>query len=307
MEYNKEMNACPEPAGILVIIGGKEDKGAGDKNGKENKGEGDKNSTEEKDNKENDENETPEGILKHFIALTEKDNPHIEVITSASSEGDESFEDYTKAFKKLKVKNLGHIHHKTRKEMLDDGLTERVNNADAFFLTGGDQLLLTSLYGGSKFLTLLKERYIKDKIVIAGTSAGAMALSTPMIYAGNKEKQQITGAIKITTGLEFIRDVCIDTHFIDRARFIRMAQVIATNPTSVGIGIEEDTAIIVRKGNEAEIIGNGVVTVIEGFEISSSNITEFGAGEKVVICDLRVHLLAKGSMYYIPQINPPHK
>ena len=191
--------------------------------------------------------------------------------------------------------------------MLDDALIERVNKADAFFLTGGDQLLLTSLYGGTKLLTRLKERYIKDKIVIAGTSAGAMALSTPMIYAGNKEKQQITGTIKITTGLEFLRDVCIDTHFIDRARFIRMAQVIATNPTSVGIGIEEDTAIIVRKGVEAEIIGNGVVTIIEGFEISDSNITEFGADEKIIICDLRVHLLAKGSTYRIPQINPPHK
>ncbi len=166
---------------------------------------------------------------------------------------------------------------------MDDDLTERVNKADAFFLTGGDQFMLTSLYGGSNFLTQLKDRYIKDKIVIAGTSAGAMALSTPMIYAGNKEKQQITGEIKITTGLEFLKDVCIDTHFIDRARFIRMAQVIATNPTSIGIGIEENTAIVVRNGVEAEIIGNGVVTIIEGFEISSSNITEFDAEEKVNI------------------------
>jgi cyanophycinase len=289
MEYNKEKNACPEPAGILVIIGGKEDKGDG------------------KEDDQNNENETPEGILKNFIGLIEKENPHVEVITSASSEPDEMFEDYRKAFGKLEVKNLGHIHHKTRKEVLDDDLTERINNADAIFLTGGGQLLLTSLYGGSKLLTQLKERYIKDKIVIAGTSAGAMSLSTPMIYAGNKEKQQITGSIKITTGLEFLRDVCIDTHFIDRARFIRMAQVIATNPTSVGIGIEEDTAIIVRRGVEAEIIGNGVVTIIEGFEISDSNITEFGTDEKVTICDLRVHLMAKGSIYNIPQVNPPHK
>ena len=285
MEYSKETNGCPEPEGILVIIGGKEDKGE----------------------EEIDENETPEGILKNFTELIEKENPRIEIITSASSEGEEMFEDYKKAFGKLHAKNLGHIHHKTRKEVLDDDLTERVNNADAFFLTGGDQLLLSSLYGGSKFLTQLKERYIKDKIVIAGTSAGAMCLSTPMIYAGNKEKQQITGAIKITTGLEFLKDVCIDTHFIDRARFIRMAQVIATNPTSIGIGIEEDTAIIVRKGDEAEVIGNGVVTIIEGFEISSSNITEFGTDEKVSICDLRVHLMAKGNTYHIPQINPPHK
>ena len=290
MEYDKQSNTCPEPLGILVIIGGKEDKGK-----------------EDEENKENDENETPEEILKMFTELIEKKNPRIEIITSASSEADEMFEDYKKAFGKLKVKSLGHIHHQTRKEVLDDALTERVNKADAFFITGGDQLLLSSLYGGSKFLMQLKERYIKDKIIIAGTSAGAMCLSTPMIYAGNKEKQQITGAIKITTGLEFLRDVCIDTHFIDRARFIRMAQVIATNPTSVGIGIEEDTAIVVRKGDEAEVIGNGVVIIIEGFEISSSNITDFSSDEKITIRDLRVHLLAKGITYRIPQVNPPHK
>jgi cyanophycinase len=146
--------------------------------------------------------------------------------------------------------------------MKDERLLGRTNKADAFFFTGGNQLLLTSLYGGSDFLTRLKERYIAEPIVVAGTSAGAMALSTPMIYAGSKEKQQLTGEIKITTGVEFLKDVCIDTHFVDRGRFIRMAQVIASNPTSTGIGIEEDTAILVRKGTEAEIIGSGTVLII---------------------------------------------
>jgi cyanophycinase len=86
-----------------------------------------------------------------------------------------------------------------------------------------------------------------------------------------------------------------------------MAQVIATNPTSVGIGIDENTALIVRNGIEAEVIGNGLVTVIEGFSIASSNVTEFGDGNKIMIQDMRVHLLAEGSNYHIQQINPPHK
>ena len=285
MEYNHASNRCPRPAGILVVIGGKEDKG----------------------DKREEKNETREEILKTFIGLIEKDNPRIEIITSGSDLPEEMFEDYTKVFRSLKIKKLGHIHHKTRKDVISDNLTDRTNNADAFFFTGGDQLLLTSLYGGSNFLTLLKERYINERIIIGGTSAGAMALSTPMIYAGSKEKQDITGQIKITMGLEFLKDVCIDTHFIDRDRFVRMAQVIATNPTCIGLGIEEDTAIIVRKGNEAEIIGNSIVTVIEGFEITSSNITDFDEGQKLSLHDLRVHLLAKGSKYNIKQINPPHK
>jgi cyanophycinase len=285
MEYNHASNRCPRPAGILVVIGGKEDKG----------------------DKREEKNETREEILKTFIGLIEKDNPRIEIITSGSDLPEEMFEDYTKVFRSLKIKKLGHIHHKTRKDVISDNLTDRTNNADAFFFTGGDQLLLTSLYGGSNFLTLLKERYINERIIIGGTSAGAMALSTPMIYAGSNEKQDITGQIKITMGLEFLKDVCIDTHFIDRDRFVRMAQVIATNPTCIGLGIEEDTAIIVRKGNEAEIIGNSIVTVIEGFEITSSNITDFDEGQKLSLHDLRVHLLAKGNKYNIKQINPPHK
>ncbi len=285
MEYNLTENSCPVPQGILVVIGGKEDKGD--------------------DPQDNNENRLE--ILKRFLELTNKPEPCVEVVTSASEVEDEVFEDYRKVFENLGFKNIGQIHHKVRKEVLNDDLKERVDKADAVFFTGGDQLKLTSLYGGTSFLIHLKQRYISDTIVIAGTSAGAMALSTPMIYAGNKEKQQVTGEIKITTGLEFLKDVCIDTHFIDRARFVRMAQVIATNPTSVGIGIEEDTAIIVRNGIEAEVIGNGLVTIIEGFGISSSNITDFGDGSKVSISDMKVHLLGKGSKYCIQQINPPHK
>jgi cyanophycinase len=300
MEYNKAANTCPEPAGILLAIGGKEDKGDEVKKIQEKQ----KDAQKEEDAKETGRSE----ILKAFIHLTGKENPAIEIITTASSEGDEMFKTYKEVFAELKITNIGHIHHATREEVTaDKSLPGKVNKADAFFFSGGDQLLLTSLYGGSDFLTRLKERYIAAPVVIAGTSAGAMALSTPMIYAGNKEKQQLTGKIKITTGLEFLKDVCIDTHFVDRGRFIRMAQVIATNPSSIGIGIEEDTAIIVRKGTEAEIIGTGTVIVIDGFSISASNVTEFDTGERVSIQNMRVHIYSKGNVYHIPQINPPHK
>jgi len=300
MEYNKEINACPEPAGTLLIIGGKEDKGDEAKE----KAEQQKDAEKKEDAKETGRSQ----ILKKFIELTGKEDPAIEVITTASSEGDEMFKTYKEVFEELKITNIGHIHHTTREEVVKDkGLVDRVDNADAFFFTGGDQLLLTSLYGGSDFLTSLKEKYILEPIVVAGTSAGAMAMSTPMIYAGNKEKQQISGEIKITTGLEFLKDVCIDTHFVDRGRFVRMAQVIASNPTSVGIGIEEDTAIVVRKGTEAEIIGTGTVLVIDGFNISDSNITEFNTGKRISIQNMRVHIYSEDNIYHIPQSNPPHK
>src|ERR1700755_1510998 len=176
MEYNKEVNTCPEPTGALLIIGGKEDKGEEVKQKQEEQ----KKAREKKDDAEKDGRSE---ILKTFIQLTGKEDPAIEIITTASSEGDEIFKTYKEVFEELKITSIGHIHHALRKEVVEDkGLVGRVNKADAFFFTGGDQLVLTSLYGGSDFLTRLKERYIEEPIVVAGTSAGAMGMSTPMIY-----------------------------------------------------------------------------------------------------------------------------
>ena len=282
-------DACPVPAGVLVIVGGKENKG------------------EEPEQQVRKENFVKLDVLKTFVELINKQNPLLEIVTSASSEGNESYKEYKAIFKELGIEQCGHIYHKSRKEVLDDALDKRVQQADAFFFAGGDQLLLTSLYGGTHFLQSLKSKYIDNHFVIGGTSAGAMALSTPMIYAGNREIGQIGGEIKITTGLEFLKDVCIDTHFVHRGRFVRMAQVVATNPTCIGVGIEEDTALIVRNGVESEVIGSGMVIIIEGFHIGYSNMDELSNKEPISIRNLRVHLLKKGDEYKIPQMNPPHK
>ena len=151
----------------------------------------------------------------------------------------------------------------------------------------------------------MKQKYIKEPVVIGGTSAGAMALSTPMIYAGNKEVQQIGGEIKITTGLEFLKDVCIDTHFVDRSRFIRMAQVLASNPGCTGVGIEEDTAMVVRNGLEAEVCGNGIVILMDGRQITSTNLPD-AASRIFSVRGLQVNILSKDDTFTIPQTNPPH-
>lgn len=281
---------CPVPSGTLLIIGGKENKGE----------------------EEPEKREAPKAferleILRKFVELTGKKKPVIEIITSATNEPDESFQDYSSAFEQLEVTTVGHINHHSRDEVLSTNLIERIDKADGIFFAGGDQLKYTSRYGGTPFLTRLKERYIYDKVVIGGTSAGAMTLSTPMIYAGNEEVQELGGEIKITTGLEFLKDVCIDTHFINRGRFVRMAQVIVTNPTCIGIGIGEDTAIIVRNGLEAEVAGSGLIIVIEGFHIGLANVDDFLNKKPISIRNLKVHILAGGDTYNIPQCNPPHR
>jgi cyanophycinase len=289
---NKKLNEnhAPIPEGILVVIGGKENKGQ-----------------ESPDNKKKPSDFIKLEVLKAFKDATHKRDPQVEVITTASSLGPESFEDYKKVFGSIGVTRIGHIHHEKRQEVLEDEMIERVKNADAFFFSGGDQLLLTAIYGGTSFLTALKQRYITEPIVIGGTSAGAMALSTPMIYAGNEEVQELGGQIKVAMGLEFLKDVCIDTHFVHRGRFVRMAQVVITNPTSIGIGIEEDTCILVKKGKEMQVVGTGLVIIIEGFKIAEANIKEFADDKPITARNLTVHLLAGGNIYMIPQMNPPHK
>jgi cyanophycinase len=297
MQNNNENNQrpikseCPVPAGVLLIIGGKENK------------EGDK----------APDRKTPRGfvskdILQIFCEHTGKKRAGICVITTGSAEGKASFEDYKKVFTELGHDALTHIHHTTRQEVLDDQhVIDTIKQADGFFFAGGDQLLLTSLYGGTELLTDLKERYISDRIIIGGTSAGAMAMSTPMIYAGNEEVQQISGEIKVTTGLEFLRDVCIDTHFVHRSRFVRLAQVIATNPGCTGIGIEEDTAVLLSNGTEAEVAGSGTVIIIEGFSIVDANMKNFSEKKPFSVRNLKVDILAAGDKFVIEQKNPAHK
>jgi len=139
MEYNKTINPAPEPAGILLIIGGKEDQG-----------EEVKQKTEEENKEKENENDDPDGssrseILKAFIKLTKKEDPLIEVVTTASGEGDEMFETYKEVFEQLKFTYIGHIHHAIREDVMkDERLLGRTNKAHAFFFTGGNQLLLTS-------------------------------------------------------------------------------------------------------------------------------------------------------------------
>jgi cyanophycinase len=163
--------------------------------------------------------------------------------------------------------------------------------------TGGDQLRLTSILGGTKGLKRMYDRYVQEPIVIAGTSAGAAAMSTPMIYQGRNDAGFLKDEIHITTGLQFLRDVAIDTHFVARGRIVRMSQIIATNPGCLGLGLEEDTAVLVTKGNELEVIGNGLVVIVDGHQCSGNTIAVVKPGEVFSIRDLRVHLLSKGQTY----------
>lgn len=271
------------PKGKLFAIGGAEDKGTDLETGVIHR---------------NNLNFFELGILKRIVAEIGGTSKRIEVITTATSIPKEVGENYTEAFAKLGYENVGLIPVRDRSETGKAEYLNRLQQADAVMFTGGNQLRLTSIYGGTEILKMLHHRYLNDDgFLIAGTSAGAMAMSSTMIYEGNSSIAHMKGAVKITTGLGFISTVIFDSHFDKRGRFGRLAQAIGANPSCIGVGLGEDTGVLVTGGNYMEAVGSGMVIIIDGHEVGHSNIADLPEGTPFSIEGLKVHFMAHGNKY----------
>ncbi|MBB6610908.1 cyanophycinase [Pontibacter sp. Tf4] len=283
----REKLGLPVPKGILLAIGGKESK------------------NEEERPESQDENKSfiSEQILKRFVKELKGKNPLVVVIPAASSEPEPSAKEYVRVFDELGITNVKIVDVRTRDDAKDPEKIELVGKAAGIMFTGGDQLRLTAILGGSPLLERIKQRYMNERVIIAGTSAGASAMSTNMIYKGKAQGGMLKDQVSATAGLDLLKNVAIDTHFIDRGRIIRMAQTVAQNPGCIGIGLEEDTAILVKDGREIEVVGSGLVTILDGMDISSTNIYDIKEGEPFTIYDLKMHLLGDSQTYTIPTFN----
>ncbi|MBL7732982.1 MAG: cyanophycinase, partial [Chitinophagaceae bacterium] len=198
------------------------------------------------------------GILRRVVQEAGGINSRIEVITTASMIPYEVGENYLNAFGKIGCTNIGLMHIRTRQDAMNQEFIDRIKQCDAVMFSGGNQLRLSATDGGTEFLTILKRRYREeDAFLIAGTSAGAMAMSNTMIYEGNAARAHLKGEVKITTGLGFLNSVIIDSHFEKRGRFGRLAQAVASNPECIGVGLGEDTGMLITEGNKMEAIGSG--------------------------------------------------
>jgi cyanophycinase len=148
----------------------------------------------------------------------------------------------------------------------------------------------------------VKEKYLKDKnFIVAGTSAGAMAMSGLMLYEGENNEAMLSQTVKFSSGLGFIEGCIIDTHFIKRGRFGRLAQSVVMNPACIGIGLGEDAALIIRNGNKAECKGSGMVIIIDGKDVGHTNIAYAAPDIPLCIENLRVHILSKGNGYALKE------
>lgn len=274
------------PTGKLIAIGGAEDKGTDMETGEVYR---------------YNLNFFELGILRRIVEEAGGPSSRIEVITTASMIPHEVGNNYLNAFGKIGCTDIGEIHIRNREDAMNKDYLNRIAQAECVLFSGGNQLRLSAVFGGTEFLRMLHHRYQHENFVVAGTSAGAMAMSNTMIYEGNATRSHLKGEVKITTGLGFVDDVIIDSHFEKRGRFGRLAQAVASNPSCIGIGLGEDTGMLITDGNQMEAIGSGMVMIIDGHDIRHSNIADIPEGNPISVEKIIVHLCAKGNGYALKE------
>ena len=274
------------PKGKLIAIGGAEDKGT---------------DLEKGEIYRNNLNFFELGILSRFVEEAGGPSARIEVITTASMIPNEVGNNYLDAFGKIACTNIGVMHIRNREDANKPEYLDRIKNCDAVMFSGGNQLRLSATFGGTDFLQVIYDRYQNESFIIAGTSAGAMAMSNTMIYEGNATRAHLKGEVKITTGLGFMDKVIFDSHFEKRGRFGRLAQAVASNPSCIGIGLGEDTGMLIVDGNKMEAIGSGLVMIVDGHEILHSNIADIPEGNPISIQNLKVHFCEHGNGYLVKE------
>ncbi|MEN9459441.1 MAG: hypothetical protein RL135_2064, partial [Bacteroidota bacterium] len=274
------------PKGKLIAIGGAEDKGSDLEKGAIFR---------------NNLNFFELGILRRIVAEAGGSDASIEVVTTASTIPYEVGENYLDAFGKIGCTNVHIIHVRNREDAQKLEYIERIQQCNCVMFSGGNQLRLTTIFGGTRFLDIIQERYRTENFVIAGTSAGAMAMSSTMIYEGNATRAHLKGEVKITTGLGFMDNVIFDSHFEKRGRFARLAQAVSANPSCIGIGLGEDTGMLITQGNNMEAIGSGPVIIVDGHDVKHSNLADIPEGNPLSIENLHVHFCAKGNGFKVKE------
>ena len=232
-------------------------------------------------------------ILKQVTEITGGDNSNLLVLTTATEKPWEVGNEYRSVFERLGVSNIDVLNIDSRDEANIDDNADRIKGATGIFFTGGDQLRITSILGGTKAYRALHEAYSRG-VAIMGTSAGASVMSSTMIVDGNSNDPARKCTLKMAPGLGLLEEAIVDQHFDQRGRIGRLLCGVAENPYMLGIGIDEDTAIRVYPDAHFEVIGTNAVTIVDGKSIKSSNVSELKPDEILAITNVTLHVLPAG-------------
>jgi cyanophycinase len=241
-------------------------------------------------------------ILKEFVRLARGDKARIVVMTVATDHPQEVGAEYKKIFKRLGAADVKVVDVSSREDTESSKAMAAIEEATGLFFTGGDQLHITALLGGTEMDRIIKTRFGKG-LVLGGTSAGAAMMSNSMMLGGESETNPRFGSVEIGPGMDFIMGTLIDTHFSQRGRHGRLITATAHYPQDMGIGIDEDTAIVVA-GNEFEVIGSGAVTIIDAGGITHTNLHELQKDEGLELHNVRVHILPGGARFSLSERKP---
>ncbi|RZA31021.1 MAG: cyanophycinase, partial [Lysobacteraceae bacterium] len=239
-------------------------------------------------------------ILRRFVELSGGADANILVITAASTIADEMWSIYDDAFGSLGVVNRSHLEVTSRQDANSEDFVRQVDQATGIFMTGGDQKRLLALIGGSALDAAMHVALKMRGATIGGTSAGASAMSGHMLAQGRAEILPEKGSVSLGAGLGFLHRVVIDQHFSERQRLSRLLSVVAQNPYLQGIGIDEDTALVVGIGTGIEVLGQGAVTIVDG-RTMITNVAFIKDRDTPELIDVRLHLLPAGSSYQLPR------
>ena len=266
--------------GILIPIGGNEDKGI---------------ETHESFHLEYIE----EGILSRVVKESGGTDAIIVIIPTASSIPEEVGANYLEAFQKLGCTNLHVMDIRKRIQSEDSRNIDLIKKADCIMFSGGNQSNITKNIGGTTMHDVLLDRYKTDPIVIAGTSAGAMCMSYEMITGGSSRESFIKGAVGMNMGMGFVPNIIIDSHFIRRGRFGRLAEAVSKYPKLIGIGLAEDTGLVIKGAETIEVIGSGMVIIFDARKVKHNNHSIVPEGTPMSLTNLRTHILANGDRFNI--------
>lgn len=243
------------------------------------------------------------GILKKILEEAKhKENSRIEIITTASQSPKTAAEAYIKAFSLLDAHNVEHLDINTRLDALSPESLKRLDEADVVLFSGGDQLRLTSTIGGTPFQQKLLQKYYHEEFIYAGTSAGAAAASSSMIYQGASSDALLKGSVEMNSGLGLIDSIIVDTHFIQRGRIGRLFQAVTGNPMKIGIGLSEDTGLIISdNNNKMTAIGSGSVILVDGREILDTSLSQIEIGYPISISHIISHVMTRNDVFHFDQ------
>ncbi|MCL1471218.1 cyanophycinase [Argonema antarcticum] len=241
-------------------------------------------------------------VLREFVRRAGGTKARIVVMTAATELPREVGEDYIKVFERLGCELVRILDTVTREDASSSTALEAINNATGVFFTGGDQARITSIIKDTELDTAIHKRF-SEGIVVGGTSAGAAVMPDVMIVEGDSETHPRVNVVEMGPGMAFLPGIVVDQHFSQRGRLGRLVSALAQQPAVLGFGIDEDTAVVVQ-GDEFQVVGSGVVTIVDVAEISHINVDELLKDEALAICGAKLHILPDGYRFNLKTRKP---